>query len=441
MLYGSNTRPVRIRTEYDLLPRQTYGYVDGVSISGMPVVNGWRHYHWMLDQINKPLHKGDRRPPGICQHLKVDVEFNQDVFSYYDYDSSPPVLVSYVGWVDLVFDNEGQSPTGDSPATRPNDHGYSNMVGSFVDTPTYRNLCLSAFTKQISQVPAKISLLNFLFELKDFKELGKSLSKIPSLLKNQSLARHVNLVSKHKKSLPLVAAKAGTDTFLSWNFQWAPFIGDLQTLTKVGENAYKRLDWLRKTNQKSTTIHFQKEDCYTHPLVGTDVFVAGTSTNPHRYRLRSYQCDFVSTWRLYHNLRDINDALSGLKAVFATLGLNNPAKAVWNAIPFSFLLDWVGPFGTWLEKAAAQPFTGEWEISEVTSSVHEVYYIDFYSDYFPGGGHPNTSTLMQSVKVDRYSRLDGLPFTLGAFDFSQLTDTQQKLAAAIPLGIVLGKFH
>jgi len=295
-------------------------------------------------------------------------------------------------------------------------------------------LCVQAFNKQITQVPAKISLLNFLFELKDFKELGKSLSKIPKLLKDDSLARHINLVTKHKKSLPKVVAKSGVDTFLSWNFQWAPFIGDLQTLTKVGENAYKRLDFLRKTNKSSTTIHFEKDDCYTHPNVGQDVLTLSFGASRHHYILRSYECKFTSTWRLYHNLADVNDALSGLRSVYATLGLNNPAKAVWNAIPFSFMLDWVGPFGSWLERAAVQPFTGDWIISEVTSSVHERYLIDFIVENFYG---PITNNLMQTVVVDRYTRLDGLPFTLGAFDFSQLTDTQQKLALAIPLSKVL----
>jgi len=382
----------------------------------------------MLDQINE-YDKNHRRPPGVCQHLKVDVVFNRDSFVYVDGDAT----ITIINWTDAVYSGgAGQSPTG-SAATRPNDHGYSNLVGPFQETPTYRNLCVAAFSKQITQVPAKISLYNFIYELKDFKELGKSLSKIPKLLKEQSLARHVNLVKKHKKSLPLVAAKSGVDTFLSWNFQWAPFIGDLQTLTKVGADAYKRLDYLIKTQGKSVTVHFVKDDCYEHPSVGTDVLSMTFGNNVHRYRLRSYECKFTSTWRIFNNLRDLKDALAGLKAVYATLGLNNPLKAAWNAIPFSFMLDWVGPIGSWLEKAAAQPFSGEWEISEVTSSTHEVYYIDFYSDTIS----PPSSTLMQSVMVDRYTRLDGLPFTLGALDFSQLTDTQQKLALAIPLSKVL----
>lgn len=428
MLLKHNTRPVRIRDWLRALPYTVYAY-DDVGNSNQHLRDWWLQYHYMLDQINPSNKDTKRRDPGVCQHLKVDTMFYNPVLSYWDGHHQQTV----VNWLaDNYYYGNGLSPSGRG-VTYPIDKGYSNLIAPFETTDTYRNLCITAFTKQSTQVPAKISLLNFLFELKDFKELGKSLSKIPKVLKDGSLARHVNLVSKHKKSLPKVAAKSGVDTFLSWNFQWAPFIGDLQTLTKIGDNAYKRLDYLRKTAGKEVTVHFEKEDCYAHPQLGQTVYRNDWGDSAQYYVLSAYECKFVSTWRLRQNLSGLNDALSGLRAVYATLGLNNPLKAAWNAIPFSFMLDWVGPFGQWLEKAAAQPFSGDWEISNVTSSVHEVYTIEFYQLNKPD----SKVTLMQTVQIDRFTRLDGLPLSLGAFDFSQLTDTQQKLALAIPLARVL----
>lgn len=431
MPYG-NTRPVRIRDSINMHPVTSYGYRDG-TLTSSHTQDWWTDYFWMLDQINPVDKKKKRRVPGVCQHLKVNTVFARDQLTYLQYDGGAVHTITGVNWLaENYAGGNGQSPAGSS-ATRPNDKGFSNLVAPIQSTPTYQNLVVSAFNKQITQVPAKISLLNFLFELKDFKELGKSLSKIPGHLKRGTLGQQTNLITKHKRSLPKVAAKGGVDTFLSWNFQWAPFISDLQTLTKIGDTAYKRLDYLRKTAGKEVTVRYEVDDCYNHPDVGKDVYHLYFGGSEQYYVLRSYECKFVSSWRLFHNLKDINDALSGLKSIYASLGLNNPIKAFWNAIPFSFMLDWVGPFGKWLEKAAAQPFTGEWSISEVTSSTHEVYYIDFYNL----NNYDQKVTLMQTVKVDRYTRLDGLPITLGAFDFSQLTDTQQKLALAIPLSKVL----
>lgn len=429
----NNTRPVRMRTKFDLRPHLVWGFY-GSFPTEVTSVNGWRHYTWMMDQINPK--SGARRPDGVCQHLKVDSTFVASTFSYINEPGHDNTVVTAYNWVDQNYAaGAGLSPTGN--AVIPYDKGYSNLVDSFLTTSTFENLCVAAFTKQITQVPAKISLLNFLFELKDFRELGKSLSKIPQALRKDTLARDVKLTAKYGKKLPLAVAKASSDTFLSWNFQWAPFIGDLQTLSRVGTDAARRLDYLIKTNKKSVTVHYEKKDCYTHPNVGGEIFRNVFAGNDQYYILRDHVVDFESTWNLFHNLHDLQDAYSGIRATLATLGVNNPLKAVWNAIPFSFMVDWVLPLGNWLEKAAVQPFTGEWVISGVSCSVHEVSTIDFYVDCSKVGGLG--PSLQQTVVVDKYTRFDGLPFTLGAFDFSQLTDTQQKLAAAIPLGKILGK--
>jgi hypothetical protein len=314
--------------------------------------------------------------------------------------------------------------------------GWMELLGEFSATPAYQNLCLSAFNKQIQQVPTTVSLANFLYELKDFKEIAKSLSKVPSLLKNGALTQQVSKPALKPRQLPKRVAKSGVDTFLSWNFAWAPFIGDLQALSKVGENVYKRLNYLRSIRGKDTTIRYSVPDAYQHPMLGQTLWTydnGPTGAGVERVVLQAYHCTFVSTWRLNHNLKELDDAWSSFRATLASLGLNNPVKVVWNAIPFSFLLDWVGPVGKWLDRAAVQPFTGQWDISDVTSSVHEEFTFAMNLQQYVSG----TNGTILTVKVDKYTRLDGLPLTLGAFDFSQLTDTQQKLALSIPLSRIL----
>jgi hypothetical protein len=404
-------------------------YNNGVYV-GQGLASGWRKYHWMADQINRVDPHTQRRPAGLCQHLKVDTEYDATELVFVDHPAG--TLVRWVNWIDANYDGGGGlSPTGS--ATNPNDPGYSNLAGDFRSTATYANLCLEALNKQITQVPPEISLINFFVEFKDFKPLVKSLRQIPRALKNGDLVQQVSKPALNKRQLPKKVAKSGVDSFLSWNFQWAPLIGDLRTLTKIGDSTAKRLGFLVKTKNKPTVIRFSKPDCYSHPDLGAIVFSDNGYPIRKNYVLKTYTCDFTSSWVLLHNLNEINEAWASLKATFASLGINNPVKAAWNAIPFSFLLDWVGPFGKWLDRAAVQPFTGQWDISEVSSSVHEVYTIDFeVLDFIE-----NTTYLAQTVKVDKYSRLDGLPFTLGAVDFSQLTDTQQKLALSIPLSKVL----
>lgn len=428
--------PVRIRERFDAIPSVAYYYVDGHLEALLNCIK-WRHYSHIRDQIN-PKMKNGRRSMGFCQHLKVDKTVEMPSFSYRASDGRTVTIINYT---DIDYSDEngvgnGQSPAGSSSLSRPDDVGYSNMVGSFLYSPTHANLCAKALSKQLTQVPAKISLINFVVELKDFKDIIHAFSKIPKKLQAAQLAKSralLGLKFSVNKKLPKKIAKAGIDSFLSWNFQWAPFIGDLQTLTTVGDSAYKRLDYLIKTNNKVVPVRFIAEDCYTHPSLGQTVHSKTFGSSAHRYVLRAYTCDFHSTWQLFHNLKELQDSLSGLRAVFATLGLNNPIKAAWNAIPFSFLVDWVGPIGDWLERAAVQPYTGDWVISDCSSSIRETYIIDFFVDNYPD----SKTTLVESVRVDNYVRLPGLPVTLGAVDFSQLTDTQQKLFLSIPLSKLL----
>lgn len=426
------TDNVRFRTDFKEKPNLYRWYLDGVEQPQEPFMD-WDYYHWMADQINRYSKEKGRRPPGYCQHLKVDKTYRAVDISWVN-GTTPVREINPSYW--SAWPTPGrkpQSPTG-SP-TNPDDFGYSNFMGDFTHTPRFSDLCLEAWNKLKTQIPTEVSILNFIYELKDFKELGKSLSKVPKNISGRKATPFVTAL-KGKGKLRK-GAKAVNDTFLSYNFQWAPFFGDLQKLTQLASKVAAKLDFLRKTRGKEVTIRFQKPDCFINDQLNVFVEKTGNAGWKREFVLDKYQCDFIVTAKLYQNLEGLDDAWASLRATFAALGINNPIKAAWNAIPFSFLLDWIGPFGKWLERAAVQPFAGTWDVYEITTSVRERGEIEFYLTgrptypiYFP-------KTLMERVKVDRYIRLIGLPQTLGAIDFSQLTQQQQKLFLSLVLTKVL----
>ena len=404
--------------------------IDNGVVGSSSALESWRLYTWMLDQKNPVIPGTNHRPVGICRHLKV---YPENVVDSVSYVASNGHFVVMQGFGDAVL--ASGPATGNASFV-----GWSNLVGEFSATGLFANLCIDAFNKQITQVPAAFSLFNSVYELKDFKPLIKSLSRIPSLLKNGELVKQIGKPVKSKtdkRKLPIKVAKSGVDTFLSWNLQWAPFIGDLETLSKLTNTLSKKLNFLRKTKGKEVTIRYSKPDCYTHPQLGQVVLVTNDAPadSYERIVLRSYTADFNSTWRLKHNLQELDDAWSGFKATLALIGANNPARIVWNAIPFSFMVDWVAPLGKWLDRTAVQPFTGQWDISDVSCSIKEHMIFDYYFTGRFGG----TSGLVLSVVVDKYHRFDGLPVTLGALEFSNLSDTQQKLFLSIPSSKVLGR--
>lgn len=420
----------RRRIDFQQVPAIYYAYVNG-NLVDSNAFQRWTSYHYMVDQINPIIKDKGYRKPGFCQHLKIDKTYIAPSLAFTNRVNNDTVAeYSPDNW-------DGQSPTGSS--TDPLDYGYSNLMTDFFKTPRFSGLCLEAWNKLKTQVPTSVSLLNFIYELKDFKELGKSLSKANKVVHGKSsgdiLTKPFKGQTKGKKLQH--GAKAVNDTFLSYNFMWAPFVGDIIKLTQLADTVAKRMAFLRASRGKVVTIRFSKPDCYINDALGADSVYVDSNDWKRYFRLTKYQCDFNVTAKLYQNLDGLDDAWADLRATIATLGINNPLKAAWNAIPFSFLVDWVGPFGSFLERAAVQPFYGTWNVFDITTSVRERGTIENRRVGKSTGSANAQDALVTRVNIDRYIRLVGLPQTLGAFDFSQLTQQQQKLFLSLVLTKVL----
>lgn len=420
----------RRRIDFKEVPAIYYAYYNGSQHDVHPFQR-WTSYHYMVDQINPIVSGKGYRRPGFCQHLKIDKTYIAPSLVYVNKVNNDSVQeFAPDAW-------DGQSPTGLN--TDPLDFGYSNLMIDFFKTPRFSGLCLEAWNKLKTQVPTSVSLLNFIYELKDFKELGKSLSGAYKVVNGKSTGKVITAPFKGKRTGKKLhqGAKAVNDTFLSYNFMWAPFVGDLVKLTQLADTVAKRMAFLRASRGKVVTIRFTKPDCYINDALGADSVFSESNDWKRYFKLIKYQCDFNVTAKLYQNLDGLDDAWADLRATIATLGINNPLKAAWNAIPFSFLVDWIGPFGSFLERAAVQPFYGTWDVFDITTSVRERGTIECHRLAKPSGNVIGSDELVTRTNIDRYIRLVGLPQTLGAFDFTQLTQQQQKLFLSLVLTKVL----
>jgi hypothetical protein len=396
-------------------------------------INTWDTFEQIYDRKN-PFIAPDRkkRAPGPVFHLKMKAK---DIAGASTFKADNDHIVQMINHPRAVLGVMRPYGSLDAPSGF---YGWSRLIGSYGSSAAYKNDCLAAFLKQSDQVPSKTSVINFIIELAELKPIAKALANVPKNLRNSGYTKALQKALREKRKiargLPKKLAGAAPDTLLQWNFGWAPFFSDIVAFIGTVNAVSSKLDYLRKTRGVEHVVRFSKQDCYQHPQLNQVVYThVDNSTSYERIVLTHYQCDFTSTWHLLQNLEGLDDAWAGLRGTIAYLGINNPAKIVWNAIPFSFIADWVGPFGAWLSKTAVQPFKGQWDVSNVTSSYHEKYTFDYLFTAKRGG----TDGKLFSIDVDLYSRLDGLPFTLGAFDLSQLTDTQQKLAFSIPLSKVL----
>jgi hypothetical protein len=270
---------------------------------------------------------------------------------------------------------------------------------------TLSSLADIAFPKLYEQVPTQISIANFAYELKDWKEM------IPSFSRNL------------KESV--------TGNFLGLEFGWKPFVSDLKKIGGLVENVSKRLQYLRDTYGKRVRVSaFGDTPDLT---ISADAYSnADTSPNDPHFGVRYHRKDYRGTWRaqgyLTHQLIGLDDDLTQIKAFTAALGLNNPLRVYWNAIPYSFVVDWLVRIGALLDRLSIQPFQGQWIIEDVTFTYEEkctfwIYQRTFYHD------EPNL--FIGTGTIERYYRQLGLPASTLWLTDAGLDSRQQLLALAL----------
>lgn len=260
----------------------------------------------------------------------------------------------------------------------------------------------SALDKVLRQVPEEISIANFLLELRDVKSL-----------------------------LPIINGwKTIPEQFLNWNFGWLPFIQDIKKLLMLVANVRQRLEHLKRLNGRTVTISHQARFVTvdnqnpppapdTHPQDGE---ASVSITTYEEVKVRQHMT-------VAYDL-DLHGADAFCQAMCSALGLMNPAKIIWNAIPFSFVIDWIIDIGSLIDTAMmTEPFKGTIAIKAASCSAKTKTFISHYHPYhYPAIGSREMAQYATTL-VRGYHRRSG---TLeGTIEVTGLTPFQQALAAAL----------
>lgn len=280
----------------------------------------------------------------------------------------------------------------------------SSQLHSLFGFPTAAQrtaLADDAFDALVPQIPQEVSLPNFLYELRELTDL----------------------IPKIEGSLVKQAASG----YLTYSFGYKPLIGDLQKLANLAETVAARLQYLRDTWGRETRISFQSSWETTAP---SEILLTGAEGPAnYRYKRQSIRTIFRAGGYLFHQLEDLDGKIGMLRGLVGALGFNNPLGVLWEAIPFSFVVDWFTRIGNAISQSAVQPFVGPWEIRRVTHSytIHGQWSLDVE---FPAGYSPVKYT-SDSGTYTLYQRVTGLPVPAGLLNTEGLTSNQQTLAAAL----------
>jgi hypothetical protein len=381
---------------YDNFAQVTYIYPDGSdanTISGSAPAHSFRNFEEMYDDLH-PSIKGWRKP-GPCSHVSIIGRTKTDQYIFRDdWDTGSHIPFRFNGSYFIY-----QTPD-----------MILDMVGSVPNTTLFA--CgLRAFNAFNNQIPDTTSVPNFIWELREFKDLFDFKDEIKHPIKGRA------------------------DNFLNYSFGWKPFISDLQKFTRIVDTVSNRLDFLRRNRNIDVRINYIEKNVrdfetiypYNHRPRFPDDPVTGYGND---FTLTQYQADFVASGLLNQNLDGLDDAWASWRAALASLGFNNPLKIWWNAVPFSFMLDWWFPIGEALGRFAAQPFTGRWDVKSVTSSLTESAKFNVDLNWNHAAGGPFIPSI-EEIQVKRYNRKVGIPLRISDLNVAELTSNQQALLYAL----------
>lgn len=246
-------------------------------------------------------------------------------------------------------------------------HGYGNLPPDY--SPTYcshtsnadpskwtvPNYSYDAVRAMWPEVEANLSVINSIYELKDFKRL-------PNLLRstNASIESISKLLTgmgsfKRKTLKQLVATAAGQH--LNYMFAVRPLLSDIAALRAAFHGVAQRVDTLLANKDKTFVSHYRRTiDLAEFGFKSYETYdlspVNGTYADGCRYRkvllgpamyhaVMRYNYSY-SRWQIEH---------ARLLGYLDALGLNLNPSIIWNAVRFSFILDWVVKINRFLDSA------------------------------------------------------------------------------------------
>lgn len=263
---------------------------------------------------------------------------------------------------------------------------------------------VEAFNMFHDQIPTQVQLANFLYELRDIQGL------IPKITKHSPI-------------------KTVSSNFLGLEFGWKPMIGDIKKILDLASTVDKRLKYLKETAGKTVTLKFERDMNLSQDPYSLVRSRDGSPRN-FKYKRVSQKGTFLLTGKLKQNLEDLDGIGAHLKAFAAATGFNNPAAIVWEAIPYSFVVDWLFHLQGIIGTMAIQPFGGEWTISDVGYSVKQsATYLVYQSFLWPASS--NVDVLLGTLDIKSYARKPGFPVVSLFITDGSLTPKQLALSLAL----------
>lgn len=234
------------------------------------------------------------------------------------------------------------------------------------------------------------SLINSIYELKDLESIPKTLHKIgealdalEKLYQNRNSALTLSQILKKLNPLQLKQALKGVlrstvdataDSYLQSNFNIAPLLNDISTTFFKVQTVRDKLNKLISNARRKQRTHWgaplsgfsNSNESFITTGRPTDFGGGIQFDRKTTYSIARFQATLEYSYEmppgtykdhLMRGLADFN-------------GLTLSPRVIWNAIPWSFVVDWVVGIGPWLDQFTGRHLEIVTHVDQACWSVH-----------------------------------------------------------------------
>lgn len=314
-----------------------------------------------------------------------------------------------------------------------------SATGQFVQLPPDLNSLLSRGIRAMwPGIPPSMSLLNSIYELKDFRRLPKRVTKLKETLVKLKKS------FKSKGSLPLKElAHQLTSGHLEYVFNLKPIISDVVAIMAAMRTVDKKLKGLINNQRKWRIRHFRVPITTDSPDFETKLY----RDFPNHWGMPSYDgvievsrsVSDCNAW--FHCMMEYNYYYPSYQAESARLrayldyfGVNLNPAIIWNAIPYSFVVDWVLGVSSWLNQFAHANLEPVIDIRRCLYSVKRTRKVTVLvkpgQGLYEGAVLPTRRLIAAQVKEKSYIRNPFTP-TISSLQVSGLNSNELSLIGSL----------
>lgn len=316
--------------------------------------SGWP-YNWKNFQHYKRWYSNPMELPGQEVSLTTDLWspwFGADVYNQY---YAAPMRTNSRMWSLFWRTSGGTHPTVYDPEKSYTAmYDASNPVDSgFVPLPADLDSMLRrAIKSMMPGIKPRLSLLNSFYELKDFKSLPRTLKRVADLgfniVPGQTLRQAIRSIVGASKRQTHKGVVAGSDSYLQWQFNLAPLLSDVHGLYRALRSVEKELRKLLTDAGRTQRRRFRIDVPVVYPKATEHInyyeiqdFNWPWQLSVCRSRVGYLSEQFNAEMQFNYLIPAYQIEHARVFALLDSMGVNLNPSIIWNAIPWSFVIDWV----------------------------------------------------------------------------------------------------